>query len=99
MEWCLLHLMTKSILVVLSSLSIVVWRLNLVKSLKRILVSWANVLNLGICDESFLWLFALFIEDTEVVPYFWNKSVQGSGLDDILKGVTEISILVIDNCQ
>lgn len=42
--------------------------LNGLDSLGRIFVSWTEVLNFLIGDQSLFWLFAFLVKDTEIVP-------------------------------
>jgi len=56
-------------------------------------------LDFGISDQSLFWLFTFFIEDTKVVPYFRLQGVKRSSLDDVLKGVTVISVQVVNNSK
>ena len=103
MEWWLLHIMDKSTPILTVSISsalwIVTWGLDLIESLKGCFIAWADVLNLRIGNKSLLWLLALLIKDTKIKPDLWHKRVQWSSFDDILKWITEVTILVVYNCQ
>lgn len=59
-----------------SHLLTVACALNGLDSLGRIFVSWTEVLNLLISDQSLFWLFAFLVKDTEIVPNFTLEGVK-----------------------
>jgi len=59
-----------------SHLLTVTCALNGLDSLGRIFVSWTEVLNLLISDQSLFWLFAFLVKDTEIVPNFTLEGVK-----------------------
>jgi hypothetical protein len=71
----LLHLKVEDALI-LTVLRVIKWGLNGCDSLKSIFITWAEILNFGVSNESFLRLLALFIKDTEVVPNLWLECVK-----------------------
>lgn len=76
---------------------IVVRRLDGIDSGNSVFIVVVEVLDLRVSDQGFLWLFALFVKDTEVVPDLWLEGVQRSGFYDVLKRVRVVSILVVDD--
>jgi hypothetical protein len=53
-------------------------------------------LDLAIGDKGLLWLLALFIEDTQVIPDFRFECIQGSSFNDVFECIAVVSILVVD---
>lgn len=82
-----------------SHLLTVAGTLNGLDSLGRIFVSWTEVLNLLIGDQSLLWLFAFLVKDSEIVPDLTLEGVKRGRLDDVFERVTELSIFKVDNSE
>jgi len=55
--------------------------------------------DLGVGDEGFFRLFALFIEDTEVEPDLAHGGVEGGGFDDVVEGVRVVGVVVVEDGQ
>lgn len=53
----------------------------------------------GICDQGFLRLLAFLVKDAKVVPDFTHLGVQRRRLDNILKSICVISIVVVEDGQ
>jgi hypothetical protein len=53
--------------------------------------------DLGVGDKSFLRLSALLIKYAQVVPYFSHLRVQSGTFDDILKGVSVVPRIIVEN--
>lgn len=98
LEGRLLHLQVENTLV-LSILRVVVCRLNSFDPRKSIHIVVLQVLDFRISYQSLFWLLTFLIKDTEVVPDFRLESVKWGSFDDIFKGVTIVTVLVVDNSE
>ena len=97
-ESWLLHFKVEDALV-LPILVVVHWWLDCVDAADWILVSWVEILNFWVGDQSFFWLFAFFIKNSEVVPDFGFQSIQRSSFDYVFKWVAVISIFIVNDSQ
>lgn len=78
-------------------LSLILWALNSHDSSLSVLVIIVEFKYLTVSNQSFFRLSALLIENTEVVPDLAHLWVESCGLDDVLKGISVVTSVVVED--
>lgn len=80
-------------------LRVVVRCLDLLDPGRGIRFAGVELLDLLVGNQRLLWLLALLVQDTQVVPQFVLESVKRCRLDDILERISVVSVLVVHDGQ